>query len=103
MEKMFKVAFTIVAGFAGLFIAFILFVVLPSIAGYVSTYYNREAIVACVNENNEEVTVKDTSNNEWVFFGTGYTEGDTVKMKMFTNYTASNINDDKIINVKIVK
>ena len=103
MKKTFRDVFTIIAGLAGLFVTFILFVVLPSIAGYISTYYNREAVITYVNENNEKVVANDTSNNEWVFFGTGYTEGDTIKMKMFTNYTNSNINDDEIINVKIVK
>lgn len=100
---MIKKIFTFIAGLSGLFVAFIAFVVLPSIAGYVTTYYPREAIVTNVDKNSEEITVVDTSNNEWSFSGTGYTEGDAVKMKMFTNYTDSNIYDDEIVNVKIIK
>ena len=80
---------------------FNLFVVLPGIAGYIENHYTREATVICVND--DEVVVDDTTGNEWAFYGTGYIEGDTVKMKMFTNYTDSNIYDDEIVDAKIVK
>lgn len=82
-------------------IVVIVFVLLPGICGNLETHYTREATVICVNE--DEVIVNDKTGNEWAFYGTGYTEGDTVKMKMFTNYTDSNIYDDEIVNVKIVK
>lgn len=82
-------------------VVFNLFVVLPGIAGYIENHYTREATVICVND--DEVVVDDTTGNEWCFYGTGYTEGDTVKMKMFTNYTDSNIYDDEIVDAKIVK
>lgn len=80
---------------------FNLFFVLPGIAGYIENHYTREATVICVNE--DEIIVNDKTGNKWAFYGTDYTEGDTVKMKMFTNYTDSNIYDDEIIDVKIVK
>lgn len=100
---MIKKMFTFIVGLSGLFIALIAFVVLPSIAGYLATYYPREAVVTSINKDSEEITVIDTTNNEWSFYGTGYTKGGTVKMKMFTNYTDSNIYDDKIVDVKIIK
>lgn len=100
---MIKKIFTFLAGLSGLFVAFTAFVVLPSIAGYITTYYPREAIVTNIDKNSEKITAVNTSNNEWSFYGTGYTKGDVVKMKMFTNYTDSNIYDDKIVDVKILK
>lgn len=69
---------------------------------YIETHYTREATVIYTNDNNE-VVVSDKAGNEWHFYGIGYVEGDAVKMKMFTNYTDSNIYDDEIVNVKIVK
>ena len=82
-------------------VALMVVVVLPSMAGYVETHYTRDAVVVCVND--DEVIIDDTTGNEWSFYGTGYREGDTVKVKMFTNYTDSNIYDDEIVDVKVVK
>lgn len=100
---MIKKIFTFLAGLSGLFVAFTVFVVLPSIAGYITTYYPREAIVTNIDKNSEKITVVDTSNNEWSFYGTEYAKEDAVEIKMFTNYTDSNICDDEIVNVKIIK
>lgn len=76
-------------------------VVIPGICGNIETHYTREATVVAIQGN--KVIVEDTRGNEWSFYGGGFVEGDKVKMRMFTNYTDSNIYDDEIKDVKLVK
>lgn len=65
------------------------------------SHYTREATV--INVNNDMVTVLDMTDNVWEFEGDGFTIGDNVKMSMDTRHTDSNIYDDEIVSVKIVK
>lgn len=69
-------------------------------AGYHEMYYHREATVISIDSN--VITVKDKCNYLWDFVGDGYAEGDKVKMLMHTNGTNGMIEDDIIINVKVV-
>lgn len=83
------------------FLVFLLiFIVLPVFASNIETHYNREGVVIAVY--GEEILIEDTTQNVWTFNGKGFAEGDKVKMKMFTNYTDSNIHDDKIKKVEII-
>ena len=82
-------------------IAITLFIILPGIAGWYETHYEREGIVIAIE--GTDVVVCDTTDNEWVFEGEGFIEGDLVTMTMFDNGTHSNIYDDEIDNVKIIK
>ena len=77
------------------------FIVPMGVAGTIETHYYRTAEVVAIS--GDEITVTDTTDNEWLFYGDGYTEGDKVKMLMFTNYTDNTIYDDEIVKVKIVK
>lgn len=63
-------------------------------------HYTTEAIVTSINNN--LITVCDTSNNVWSFYGKGYSKGNVVRMTMDTNNTRE-MKDDKIINAKIIK
>lgn len=74
-----------------------LLIILPSIAGWYETHYERKGVVIAIEGAN--IVVCDTTDNEWVFEG----EGDLVTMTMFDNGTHSNIYDDEIDNVKIIK
>ena len=47
-----------------------------------------------------EIIVRDNSGHYWSFKGYDYSVGDTVKLKMYDNYTSSDIYDDKIIEVE---
>ena len=68
--------------------------------GYHEMHYHREAIVISIDSN--IVTVKDKCNYLWDFVGDGYAKGDKVKMLMHTNGTNGMIEDDTIIDVKVV-
>lgn len=71
---------------------------IPSVGGYIETHYTREARV--VKAKAEIVIVEDKCGNEWAFEGEGFEIGQKVTLKMFNNYTDSNIEDDEIIGVK---
>ena len=91
MKKMTTVIATIT--FIGLTVG------LTGLIGGLVSHYNREAIVTNIND--DEITVVDYSDNVWCFYGEGYTVGDSVTMKMFTNNTDGNIYDDVIVKVKV--
>ena len=78
-----------------------LLIILPGIVGWYETRYEREGVVITIEGTN--VIICDTTDNEWVFEGEGFIEGDLVIMRMFDNGTHSNIYDDKIDNIKIIK
>lgn len=78
-----------------------LLIILPGIVGWYETHYEREGVVVAIEGTN--VVICDATDNEWVFEGEGFIEGDLVIMRMFDNGTHSNIYDDKIDNVKIIK
>lgn len=73
-----------------------------SIWGYFGSHYTREATVVRTDKNNE-VIATDNMGNAWRLPSTGYSEGDKVELKMFTNNTDSIIYDDEVISVKIIK
>lgn len=66
------------------------------ICGRIENYYNRKAVVIKVDQ--ELVTVKDLSGYIWEFEGSDYREGDNLILRMFNNYTVSDITDDIILD-----
>lgn len=75
-------------------------IILPNITENIENYYTIEAEVIAIEE--EIVVVVDKTDNVWEFEDEGFVEGNTVRMKMFTNFTDLNIYDDEIINVEII-
>ena len=73
-----------------------------TIARVLQNKYTREGIVIAANALTEEVIILDTTDNEWVFYEVGYTEGDTVLMIMDTHNTDDIITDDIIKHVEII-
>ena len=70
-----------------------------TIARVVQNKYIRQGVVVSTNTATEENVVIDTTGNEWVFYGVGYVEGDSVAMTMDANNTDNIITDDIIKNV----
>ena len=59
-----------------------------------------------VNIVDDEVIIRDKGNRLWSFYITEDSEleiNDIVDVKMFTNYTDNNIDDDEIVDIKIHK
>lgn len=73
-----------------------------TIARVLQNKYIREGVVVATNASTEEVIILDTTDNEWVFYGVGYTEGDTVLMTMDAHNTDNIITDDIIKHVEII-
>ena len=82
----------------GIILLVAIFIIMPGICGNVETYYNRKGTV--VEVQNDVIVVCDERMNVWEFEGDGFSVGETVIMKMFTNYTDNNIYDDEIVKVK---
>lgn len=80
---------------------FFMMLVAPAIAGTIQCHYDLEATIIEVND--ECVTAKDNMGHKWDFNGNDYSVGEKVRLKMFTNYTDSNIYDDQVIGVSYMK
>lgn len=78
-------------------ITFIMLLVITAflIVGHIETHYSMIATVTYIN-NNDYVTVVDSKGDTWAFYGTDFSIGDKVKLKMFTNCTDS-IYDDEVV------
>ena len=84
---------------------FLIVMVGPAIIGHIETHYTREDCVV-VNIVDDEVIVKDKGDRLWSFYITEDSElevNDIIDVKMFTNYTDNNIDDDEIVDIKIHK
>ena len=91
--------------FLGTIAIFLIVIVGPTIIGYIETHYTREDCVV-VNIVDDEVIVKDKGDRLWSFYITEDSElevNDIIDVKMFTNYTDDNIDDDEIVDIKIHK
>ena len=82
----------------GIILIVAIFIIMPGICGNAETHYNRKGTV--IEVQNDVIVVCDESMNVWEFEGDGFSVGETVTMKMFTNYTDNNIYDDEIVKVK---
>lgn len=72
-----------------------------TIARVAQNKYIKQGVVVSTNAATEENVIVDTEGNEWVFYGVGYVEGDSVTMTMNANSTDNIITDDIIKNVTI--
>lgn len=70
------------------------------IVGHIESHYNMTAIVTYINSN-DYVTVVDAEGDVWAFYGTNFSVGDEVKLKMFTNCTDSIYDDEVVKAVKV--
>lgn len=78
-------------------LAMALFMGVMATVGNINTYYSMDATV--VNVTKERITVVDKTDNEWEFFGDGFTRGQKVKVTFDNNHTEIRY-DDKIVKVK---
>lgn len=66
-------------------------------------YHSHYTVKATVTQINDDlITVCDTNDNVWSFYGNGYTEGNIIRMTMDSNNTTE-LKDDRIINAKIIE
>ena len=72
-----------------------------TIARVIQNKYIRQGVIVSTNAATEENVVIDTTGNEWVFYGVGYAEGDSVTMTMDANNTDNIITNDIIKDVII--
>ncbi len=84
------------------FVTFITFVALCGFVGNMESYYYRRGVV--VECNDDTIVIVDTIGEKWICRNDykDVTEGCDVSMKMFNHHT-SNIFDDEIKNVKVIK
>ena len=82
-------------------IVMITVIVMYGYCAWHETHYTRDAIVIEIEDNT--IVVVDTTDNVWEFEGTNYKINDNVKMVMNTMHTDSNIYDDEIEKVTIIK
>lgn len=70
------------------------------LCSYVETNYTREATV--ISNNNNNCIVEDKAGNQWKV-NLSCNVNSKVKLYMNTNNTDSNINDDTIKRIKVIK
>ena len=84
--------------FAFVLMLIVLFVVACFEGNLENTYTMNAEIVAI---DGEVVSVEDSMNEVWEFYGDGFSVGDSVKIQFFTNGTDDTRYDDVIESVKI--
>lgn len=72
----------------------------PIIADTYQSYYTQYGEVYLCDIN--ETLIIDATGNIWSVYDTELNEGETVKMKFFTNHTDYTREDDKIVSIKRV-
>lgn len=75
--------------------------VVPGILGYMETHYMRNGNIVAIN--GDTITVKDEGGECWQYDvenGNEYKIGESVKMRMSTNYTDFSFYDDIVEDVK---
>lgn len=78
-------------------ITFILIIIISLIVGYSGTHYNRKAIAT---QHYDGITTFWDGNYYWdVKTDNIYNRNDRVELKMFTNFTNNNIEDDEVIEI----
>lgn len=73
---------------------------MPIIADTYQSYYTQYGEVYLCDIN--ETLIVDATGNIWSVYDTELNEGDTVKIKFYTNHTDYTREDDKIISIKRV-
>jgi hypothetical protein len=72
---------------------------LVGVENYFDSHHTRHGEI--IGTDGTDCFVEDTTGNVWEFDEAGFSIGDKVTLKMYTNHTDSNIYDDII--VKVVK
>lgn len=70
------------------------------IVGHIESHYTAMAVVTYTNSNGY-VTAVDKNGEVWAFYGDNFSNGDEVKLKMFTNGTDSIYDDEVVKAVKV--
>ena len=78
----------------------IVFIVIPTIADTYQSYYTQYGEVYLCDIN--ETLIVDATDNIWSVYDTELNEGETVKIKFYTNHTDYTREDDEIISIKRV-
>ena len=81
-------------------VGIIVFLVLPAIADTYQSYYTQYGEVYLCDIN--ETLIVDATGNIWSVYDKDLNEGETVKMKFYTNHTDYTREDDEIISIKRV-
>ena len=82
-------------------VGIIVFLVLPAIADTYQSYYTQYGEVYLCDIN--ETLIVDATGNIWSISATDeFNEGETVKMKFYTNHTDYTREDDEIVKIKRV-
>lgn len=74
---------------------------LPILADTYQSYYTQYGEVYLCDIN--ETLIVDATGNIWSVYDTELNEGDTVKIKFYTNHTDYTREDDKIVKIKRVE
>ena len=78
-------------------ITFILIIIISLIVGYSGTHYSRNAIAI---QHYDGITTFSDGYHCWdVETDNIYNRNDHVELKMFTNFTNNNIEDDEVIEI----
>ena len=71
------------------------------VCSIIDTHYNRKATIVSVNDN--IVIAIDEGGNYWNFKSSGLTVDQRVTLIMDSMNTPSNLYDDKVVDVKLMK
>lgn len=82
-------------------VAVFMLIGMPIIADTYQSYYTQYGEVYLCDIN--ETLIVDATGNIWSVYDTELNEGDTVKIKFYTNHTDYTREDDKIIKIKRVE
>ena len=83
-----------------IFVATFFLIGAPIIADTYQSYYTQYGEVYLCDIN--ETLLVDATGNIWSVYDTELNEGETVKMKFFTNHTDYTREDDEIVSIKRV-
>lgn len=72
---------------------------LISIGGYYDTHYTKKDCKVIATAGNT-VIIEDPQGHIWHYEGTGFSQNETLTLKMHTNYTDNFIDDDVIETIK---
>jgi hypothetical protein len=88
---------TLLVTIVGIFV----FIVLPAFADTYQSYYTQYGQIYVCDIN--ETVIVDATGNIWAIDATDeFNEGDTVKIKFYTNHTDYTREDDAIVKIKRV-
>ena len=81
-------------------VAVFMLIGMPIIADTYQSYYTQYGEVYSCDIN--ETLIVDATGNIWSVYDTELNEGDTVKIKFYTNHTDYTREDDEIVKIKRV-